>query len=627
MDNSNNTKEETNMPKPKSYLEFLQQIKSKFKNMPEYYEIFMLDEDNKEIKINNEETFKKVVDILFIREIDKAMLEQSLFSLNYDKLSESQQDILDQKYNCILCTIIIKNENPYLCYKCQKIFHEKCLKDWDKKCKLQNKNLECPNCRNELPIEKWNKKLDYEENRKDNANLMNKINEYKLNNNMNNNINIIKDKKINELKEIKQYDLLNKYEIYINKTIEIFKGILNQINSIHNSLNLENSNKLNNLMKIYENLNINNIDLDDISGVIIKELEQVKNYIVLNKNINKKNDNFLLNENKNNKLPDKDNNIINKIENNNNNKGNFKFKMEQLKKKFNKKEITEYKRIIDITYNVQSKAFYNIFGKEFVENNKDNIDLTINGKKNELVNFCELKEGKNYITIKIKNKLTNVSKMFYWCKWLKDINELKYLDVGQCTNFECMFEGCSSLIDIKPLENWDVSKGNNFAGMFYKCSSLSDITPLKNWDVSNSNNFSSIFFECTKLPNIEPLENWKVFNCYNFDYMFSGCSLIFSIKPLENWNVSNGVNFRNMFDGCSSLSDLSPLRTWNVSNGISFEYMFSECKLISNVEPLKNWNVSNGNEFNGMFKGCQKLSSIEILNNWDIPKEKLKYIK
>ena len=83
----------------------------------------MLDEDNKEIKINNEETFKKVIDILFIREIDKAMLEQSLFSLNYDKLSESQQDILDQKYNCILCTIIIKNEKPYLCYKCQKIFH------------------------------------------------------------------------------------------------------------------------------------------------------------------------------------------------------------------------------------------------------------------------------------------------------------------------------------------------------------------------------------------------------------------------------------------------------------------------------------------------------------------------
>ena len=212
LDNSNNTKEETNMPKPKSYLEFLQQIKSKFKNMPEYYEIFMLDEDNKEIKINNEETFKKVVDILFIREIDKAMLEQSLFSLNYDKLSESQQDILDQKYNCILCTIIIKNENPYLCYKCQCIIHEKCLKDWDTKCKLENKNFNCPYCRNELPLENWNKKLDYEESREKEAELIDRIHEYRLKRKMSDNINTINIRKMKELKnnEIKQNELIKK---------------------------------------------------------------------------------------------------------------------------------------------------------------------------------------------------------------------------------------------------------------------------------------------------------------------------------------------------------------------------------------------------------------------------------
>ena len=168
LDNSNNTKEETNMPKPKSYLEFLQQIKSKFKNMPEYYEIFMLDEDNKEIKINNEEKYKIIEDILFIREIDENIFDQSLFELNYNKLSESKKDIFDQKYNCNICSIIIKNEKPYLCYKCQKIFHVKCLKDWDKKCKLKNKNLECPNCRNKLSIEKWNKKLEHDDDRIDN---------------------------------------------------------------------------------------------------------------------------------------------------------------------------------------------------------------------------------------------------------------------------------------------------------------------------------------------------------------------------------------------------------------------------------------------------------------------------
>ena len=162
-------------------------------------------------------------------------MEKSIFSLNYDKLSESAQDILDEKFNCNICSIIIKNQKPYFCYKCQKIFHEKCLKDWDNKCKLQNKNLGCPNCRNKLPIENWNRKLDYEDNRVDKANLLNKINEYELNNNMNNNINIIKDKKIKE------------YEDFINETILIFKNILNKINKIHNTLKMKNNIKLNEL--------------------------------------------------------------------------------------------------------------------------------------------------------------------------------------------------------------------------------------------------------------------------------------------------------------------------------------------------------------------------------------------
>ena len=199
LDDLNNTKEQIKIIKPKNYKQLLKQIKQKLKNISEYYEIFIIDKNNKEFKIDNEENYKKIENILFIREIDENLLEKSMFEINYDKLSESKQEILEQKFNCNICSIIIKKEKPYLCYKCQKIFHEKCLKEWDKQCQLQNKTLICPNCRNELPIENWNKKLDYEENREDNAILINILNEYKMNNNMNNNINIIKDKKINEL--------------------------------------------------------------------------------------------------------------------------------------------------------------------------------------------------------------------------------------------------------------------------------------------------------------------------------------------------------------------------------------------------------------------------------------------
>ena len=290
LDNLNNTKEEANMVKPKTYQELLSQLRKGIKNLPKYYEIYIIDKNNKEIKINNEEKYKSIEDFLFIREINQNILDESLYSLNYKRLSESQQDKLDEKFNCLLCSMIIKNENPYFCYQCQKIFHIKCLDNWDKKCKQENKKFFCPNCRNELPKENWNKKIDFEGNRKDNANLMNRINEYKLNNNMNNNINIIKDKKINELKykEINQNELIKKYETYIKKTIDLFKVILNKINLIHNILNLQRNNELNNLIE-YFYLNLENLYIDEISNVINEELDQFKNNLT-NISINKLNE-------------------------------------------------------------------------------------------------------------------------------------------------------------------------------------------------------------------------------------------------------------------------------------------------------------------------------------------------
>ena len=278
LDNLNNTKEEINMIKPKSYQELLEQLGNRIVNLPKFYEIYFLGKNNEKIIINNEEKYKVVEDFLFIREIDEKILDESLYALNYKRLSESQQDKLDEKFNCMLCAMVIKNENPYLCYQCQKIFHIKCLDNWDKKCKQENKKFSCPNCRNDLPKENWNKKLDYEGNRKDNANLMNKINEYKLNNNMNNNINIIKEKKIYKLKhkEISQQELIRKYEAYITKTINLFKIILNKINLIHKIISTQSNKELKNLIDFYP-LNLENLYIDSISNVINEELELFKN--------------------------------------------------------------------------------------------------------------------------------------------------------------------------------------------------------------------------------------------------------------------------------------------------------------------------------------------------------------
>ena len=121
LDNINNIKEELNIIKPISYKEFLIQITQKFKIIQDKYEIFILDKTNKAIKINNETDYNTIEDILFIREIYKNTSEQSIYGINFNILDETKKDILASKYSCSICKNIIKNEEPYFCYKCQKI--------------------------------------------------------------------------------------------------------------------------------------------------------------------------------------------------------------------------------------------------------------------------------------------------------------------------------------------------------------------------------------------------------------------------------------------------------------------------------------------------------------------------
>ena len=151
----------------------------------------------------------------------------------------------------------------------------------------------------------------------------------------------------------------------------------------------------------------------------------------------------------------------------------------------------KYKTKINLIYEKKDENNYDsyedsnkIFGSKFVENNKDNIKLIINGRESKLIEKYNLKKGVNIIQLIILNKLTNLEGMFDCACTLKNIEELKYLNTKEVNNFSYMFLGCSSLSDIKPLQNWNVSNGNNFEGMFIKCSSLSDIKPLQNWNVS-----------------------------------------------------------------------------------------------------------------------------------------------
>jgi len=82
LDNLGNTKNEISVIKPKTYEELLELLKQKFKNISEYYELFIIDKNNQEIKINTEGKFELIEGILFIREIEDKLLEISIFEKN-----------------------------------------------------------------------------------------------------------------------------------------------------------------------------------------------------------------------------------------------------------------------------------------------------------------------------------------------------------------------------------------------------------------------------------------------------------------------------------------------------------------------------------------------------------------
>ena len=74
------------------------------------------------------------------------------------------------------------------------------------------------------------------------------------------------------------------------------------------------------------------------------------------------------------------------------------------------KQKNKYKDEIIITYETEEEGNCDIFGEQFVEINKNNIDLNINGKNTKLISMYKLNEGDNNIKIIIKDKIVSFIK-------------------------------------------------------------------------------------------------------------------------------------------------------------------------------------------------------------------------
>ena len=85
--------------------------------------------------------------------------------------------------------------------------------------------------------------------------------------------------------------------------------------------------------------------------------------------------------------------------------------------------------------------------KDFVEKNKNNYKLIINGKEHEL------KEKYSFGIFSSK----------------KDILEIKLKGITNITNMSYMFCGCYSLSSLPDISKWNTSNVTNMSYMFSEC--------------------------------------------------------------------------------------------------------------------------------------------------------------
>ena len=170
----------------------------------------------------------------------------------------------------------------------------------------------------------------------------------------------IKEYKYDEI--IKELNISNKKDI--NEVYELL------INSEYKIIKEEKKIIINNNKEIILNEKI--IKNEEMIQILINEIKEIKD------RKDKENQKIVklinMNEEKENR--------INILENKYN---ELKEKLDELEE--NKKDIDE----INLMYYTTDEGNYNIFGKKFVENNKDNIEISINGKKkNFLINEYKL---------------------------------------------------------------------------------------------------------------------------------------------------------------------------------------------------------------------------------------------
>ena len=366
------------------------------------------------------------------------------------------------------------------------------------------------------------------------------------------------------------FDYLSKYKISMSC------GLINKIDNsiIHHNCNYFNSGSpiLNLLNNRVIGLNINNNNkFGEINSIHLKE--PIIEYIKMYYNVN--NLNLGLEKNENNNI--KERNEIRMI------------------LKINKEDVNKDIYLLD-----NSNGHKNL-----EELNNSNTTVYISDEKYKFIKYFRPKtEGIFIIKIKLTIKMKNCSYMFHNCSNISNL-DLSYFDSSLIEKTDFMFSQCINLRNINLL-NFNTKNVESMKAMFYDCNKLSNINLLSfdtnnvknmsfmfgccyqlsdidlfNFSTSKVEDMSSMFLGCTILKSID-LKNFDTKNVTNMSKMFKKCKNLLEVN-LTSFETNKVKNMNEMFKECSNLTKLD-LCSFEIKDSKISKDMFSDCNKL--LEPI-----------------------------------------
>ena len=423
-----------------------------------------------------------------------------------------------------------------------------------------------------------------------------------------------------------QNNYLNELKEYINKFKQDIKDIISKLENVvmnmeiyynmsyNNIMNYINNNKRN-----YELLNIIN-EFISYNNIVIKDIKEILNESEINNKMqqlmkiynnmnNINNMNYIIGEiNVQEKDINKEIRIINSYE-------EFKREYKELNKKdYKNKEIDEdkYNNEKEIkekcTIEINSQIIPFSYKYKFNKKGKYEIKYLFKEKLNKSDYMFFKCQSITYLDLSNfdTQNVINMSNIFDGCSSLKNLN-LSNLNTQNVKYMLSLFDGCSSLLSLN-LADFNTENVLNMKCMFQKCSSLLDLN-LFSFNTQNVTVMTDMFADCSSLTSLN-LSNFDTQNVINMSGMFADCNSLKDLN-LSNFITQKVTDMGYMFGECNSLSDLN-LSNFNTQKVKDMSFMFDGCSSLLNLN-LSNFNTENAGEMRDMFKGCISLNKENII--------------